>query len=39
MNRICNYIKENPDCIIEYCDQNNFLIYKKEHIKILKNVV
>jgi hydroxymethylpyrimidine pyrophosphatase-like HAD family hydrolase len=28
INEICNYIKENPKCIIEYCDNNNWIIFK-----------
>ena len=37
INKICNYIKENPDCIIEYCDYCDILIYKKKDERTLKN--
>lgn len=33
---ISDYIRENPDCIIEYCDSKNFIMYsknKKKHIE------
>jgi hypothetical protein len=29
INEICRYIKENPDCCIDYVDNQNFIIYKK----------
>ena len=28
LKEICNYIKDNPKCIILYCDKSNFVIYK-----------
>jgi hypothetical protein len=28
INEICNYIKDNPKAIIEYCGGTNFLIFK-----------
>lgn len=36
IKEICAYIKDNPDCIIEYCDNKNFTIYKKSKQKFIQ---
>ena len=28
LNEICKYIEQFPKCIIEYCDNKNFVIFK-----------
>jgi len=28
INEICNYIKDNPKVVLEYCDSDNFIIFK-----------
>ena len=37
INDICNYIKENPKCIIDYCDCSNFVIYKTNAHYVSRN--
>ncbi len=36
LNKVAKYIKENPDCIIEYTNQGQFIIYKKSKKKFIE---
>ena len=36
VKQIADYIKENPNCIIEYTDNQNFIIYIKSKAKFIQ---
>ena len=37
LNAICEYIKKNPGCVIEYYNQQNFIIYKNSKKKFIED--